>query len=44
MHGINWKLTGTILFVGALAFLVYDITQGAFDKTKLAAAGWTAKA
>jgi len=44
MHGINWKLTGTILAVGALAFLVYDFTQGAFDKAKLAAAGWTPKA
>jgi len=44
MYGINWKLAGTIVVVGALAFLVYDVTQGAFDKDKLAAAGWTPKA
>jgi hypothetical protein len=44
MHGINFKLVGAIIAAGFVAFLVYDVTQGVYDKDKLAKAGWTPKA
>jgi hypothetical protein len=41
MRGTSWRLVGAIVGLGVLALLIYDVSLGAFDKSKLAGQGWT---